>query len=428
MSAIPKPSLVQKYGGSSLATPEQIQSIAKQIVELSKAYRVVVVVSAMGKTTDQLIELAYQVSREPNRRELDMLLTTGERVSMALMSMAINSEGASAISFTGSQSGVMTDDCHSSARIIAVRPYRVEAELARGQVVVLAGFQGVSPTTKEITTLGRGGSDTTAVAIAGHFQAVCCEIRKDVDGIYSADPRIVADAHHISQATFAQVLEMTYWGAKVLHYRSVELAAIKQVSLIIALADEASQTSRRTTISSERKASMPEITPEIAPGLTPNLTDHYEVSRVLSVNSHRDVRTARITAYTIVDAIQIFNTVVESASLPLPVLLDMRSAPRLINILFTAPDELLNATAAALAKDNRCQIDPTESRASVTATCQGAYGSDLTQKLAAQLSQKGIMTESVLLSAMSITFIVAQQHREPAIRALHEYTTTSSSR
>ena len=173
------PIIVQKYGGVCLETPAKIRAVARSLADLhGRGYRVVAIVSAMGKTTDQLIQMAYQVSPTPNRRELDMLLTTGERISMSLMSMALSDLGVPAISFTGSQAGVMTDDSHSSARILDVRPIRVREELDRGRVVVLAGFQGVNPVTREVTTLGRGGSDTTAVAMAAALKAERCEIIK----------------------------------------------------------------------------------------------------------------------------------------------------------------------------------------------------------------------------------------------------------
>src|SRR3954465_4373867 len=203
------PIIVQKYGGACLETPEKIRAVAGALAQLhGRGYRIVAVVSAMGKTTDELVRMAYQVSPHPNRRELDMLLTTGERISMSLMSMALADLGVPAISFTGSQAGVMTDDSHSSARILDVRPIRVREELDSGRVVVLAGFQGVNPATKEITTLGRGGSDTTAVAMAAALNATCCEIVKEVDGVCSADPRIVGHSKFLHQLDFASLSEM----------------------------------------------------------------------------------------------------------------------------------------------------------------------------------------------------------------------------
>src|SRR5258708_18417142 len=228
------PIIVQKYGGVCLETPTKIRTVARCLADLHRGgHRVVAIVSAMGTTTDQLIQMAYQVSPAPNRRELDMLLTTGERISMSLMSMALSDLGVPAISFTGSQAGVMTDDSHSSARILDVRPIRVREELDRGRVVVLAGFQGVSPSTMEITTLGRGRSDTTAVAMAAALKAERCEIIKDVDGICSADPRIVPDAKPLRQLDFASLSDMSFWGAKILHFRTLELAHSHDVPLIL---------------------------------------------------------------------------------------------------------------------------------------------------------------------------------------------------
>src|SRR3954447_15517589 len=228
------PIVVRKYGGVCLETAAKIRAVARSLADLRGCgHRVVAIVSAMGTTTDQLIQMAHQVSPTPNRRELDMLLTTGERISMSLMSMALSDLGVPAISFTGSQAGVMTDDSHSSARIVDVRPIRVLEELDRGRVVVLAGFQGVNPATKEITTLGRGGSDTTAVAMAAALKAERCEIIKEVDGICSADPHIVPDATPLRHVDFASLSEMCFWGAKILHFRSVELAQSRDVPLVL---------------------------------------------------------------------------------------------------------------------------------------------------------------------------------------------------
>ncbi len=217
--------IVQKYGGATLADPEKIKNVAERLYQMhEKSVQVVAVVSAMGKTTNQLIQLAQQVSSHPNRREMDMLLSTGERVSMALVSMALLDLGAPAISFTGSQSGILTDDSHENAFIQDVKAFRVEEALAKNKIVVLAGFQGVSPTTKEITTLGRGGSDTTAVAMAAFLQADHCEILKDVPSVFSADPNCVTNVKALNELSYDEMLDMTFWGAKVLHYRSVELA------------------------------------------------------------------------------------------------------------------------------------------------------------------------------------------------------------
>ncbi|GAB18883.1 aspartokinase [Gordonia effusa NBRC 100432] len=217
--------VVQKYGGSSVGTAERIRRVAERIVETRKQGNdVVVVVSAMGDTTDELLDLAEQVNPTPPPREMDMLLTSGERISNALVAMAISSLGAQAQSFTGSQAGVITTSSHGSAKIIDVTPGRVRSALDDGKIVLVAGFQGVSQDTKDVTTLGRGGSDTTAVALAAALEADVCEIYTDVDGIYTADPRIVSDARHLSTVSFEEMLEMAACGAKVLMLRCVEYA------------------------------------------------------------------------------------------------------------------------------------------------------------------------------------------------------------
>jgi len=217
--------IVQKYGGSSVADAESVKRVARRIVDSRKAgHDVCVVVSAMGDTTDDLIALAEQVSPLPPARELDMLLTAGERISMAVLAMAIAALGQEARSFTGSQAGVITDSAHGRARIIDVTPGRIRTALDDGHIAIVAGFQGVSQDTKDITTLGRGGSDTTAVALAAALGADVCEIYTDVDGIFTADPRIVKTAQQIHRITSEEMLEMAASGAKVLHLRCVEYA------------------------------------------------------------------------------------------------------------------------------------------------------------------------------------------------------------
>ena len=226
--------VVQKYGGSSVSDAERIKRVAERIVATRKAgHDVCVVVSAMGDTTDELLELAQQVSPLPPGRELDMLLTAGERISMALLAMAIQSLGLSARSFTGSQAGVITDSVHGKARIIDVTPGRITTALAEGHIAIVAGFQGVSQDSKDITTLGRGGSDTTAVALAAALGAEVCEIYTDVDGVYSADPRLVPGARHLSTVSYEEMLELAASGAKILHLRCVEYARRYAVPLIV---------------------------------------------------------------------------------------------------------------------------------------------------------------------------------------------------
>jgi aspartate kinase len=216
--------VVQKYGGSSVADVNKLRQVAERVMRTRHAgHDVVVVVSAMGDTTDELLALAKRVSANPERRELDMLLTAGERIAMALLSIAIRDLGGDAISFTGSQSGIITNDRHVDARIIEVRPFRVQDELSRGRIVVVAGYQGVSYR-REVTTLGRGGSDTTAVALAAALGAEYCEICSDVDGVYTADPRVVPAARRIGSLSYKETQELAESGAKVLNAQAVEFA------------------------------------------------------------------------------------------------------------------------------------------------------------------------------------------------------------
>ena len=223
--------IVQKYGGSSVADVDKLKRVAERVMKTrAQGHDVVVVVSAMGDTTDDLLAMAKKVAASPHRRELDMLLSAGERISMALLSLAIHELGGDAISFTGSQSGIITNDRHVDARIIEVRPFRVQDELAHGKIVVIAGYQGVSYR-REVTTLGRGGSDTTAVAMAAALDAEYCEICSDVDGVYSADPRVVSAARRIGTLSYEETQEMAEAGAKVLNAQAVEFAKEKGIAI-----------------------------------------------------------------------------------------------------------------------------------------------------------------------------------------------------
>ena len=223
--------IVQKYGGSSVADVDKLKKIASMITAVKKqGIDVVVVVSAMGKTTNQLIEMAKAISPDPPRREMDMLLSTGERTSMALLCIALHEEGIESISLTGSQAGIITNDRHNDARVIEVRPIRVLDELEKGKVVVIGGFQGVSYK-RDITTLGRGGSDTSAVALAAALNAERCEIYSDVDGVYTTDPNIVKEAKHLPEISYQQIQEMAEAGAKVLNAQAVQFAKEAKIAL-----------------------------------------------------------------------------------------------------------------------------------------------------------------------------------------------------
>ena len=224
--------IVQKYGGSSVADAESIKRVARRIARTrANGHEVIIVISAMGDTTDELMDLALQVSPRPKSRELDMLLTTGERQSAALLAMALSDLGVDAVSFTGSQAGVLTTPTHGNARIIDITPGRVEDAVQQGNVAIVAGFQGVAQSTKDITTLGRGASDTTAVALAAALGADYCEIYSDVDGVFTADPRIVHSARPITEISYEEMMELAASGAKILHLRCVEYARRENVKV-----------------------------------------------------------------------------------------------------------------------------------------------------------------------------------------------------
>jgi aspartate kinase len=226
--------IVQKYGGTSVADAERIKNVARRIIQTrDKGNRVVVVVSAMGDTTDELIKLAYQVTSHPDERELDMLLSTGEIVACTLVAMALREMGYEAISLTGAQAGIKTDTAHSRARILGIDPKRIVKELDNGKTVIVAGFQGVTDE-MDVTTLGRGGSDTTAVALAASLGAEVCERYTDVEGIYTADPRLVPEAQRLTEISYEEMLELATYGSKVIHPRAVELGELFNIPILVA--------------------------------------------------------------------------------------------------------------------------------------------------------------------------------------------------
>jgi aspartate kinase len=226
--------IVQKYGGSSVADAEKIRNVARRIVDTrEKGNEVVVVVSAMGNTTDELIQLAKQINPKPQERELDVLLSTGEIVSSTLLAMALHSMGYKAVSLSGAQAGIETDVNHSKARILRIEPKRIVKELETGNIVIVAGFQGITKD-MDITTLGRGGSDTTAVALAAALKAQICQIYTDVEGIFTADPRLVPEAHRLEEIGYEEMLELATYGAKVMHPRAVELGGVYNMPILVA--------------------------------------------------------------------------------------------------------------------------------------------------------------------------------------------------
>jgi aspartate kinase len=390
------PIIVQKYGGACLETPAKIRAVASSLADLrSRGYRVVAVVSAMGKATDELIRMAYQVSPHPNRRELDMLLTTGERISMSLMSMALSDLGVPAISFTGSQAGVMTDESHSSARILDVRPTRVLEELGRGRIVVLAGFQGVNPVTKDITTLGRGGSDTTAVAMAAALKAMCCEIIKEVDGVCSADPSIVTNAKPLRQLDFASLSEMCFWGAKVLHFRSVELAQSQNMTLVL------------------KKRGGAEYSTQVIREVV-----GMETGKVLAVNSMARIEHVEIDSTDLNQGFEKFAQHLKQNGLSWPQLLASAFTAGKTRMTMSGDSESLDTLLRTLAssKDLRKQR---ETLSSVSLTCFGGVSSALPFEAIQILQQQGIIVDKYVLSPQSVNLFVPVECREAAVSALH---------
>lgn len=391
-----KPLIVQKYGGATLADPEKIKSVSARIAAQSKDNSLIVVVSAMGKTTNSLIDLASQVSNHPQRREMDMLLTVGERISMSLVSMALNDLGCPAISFTGSQAGIFTDDSHVNAFIKDVKPMRLDDALKSNRVVILAGFQGVSPTTKEITTLGRGGSDTSAVAMAAAFKAERCEILKDVPAVFTADPNIVKSARPLSELNYDQLMEMTFWGAKVLHYRSVELAKMREVTLYIGPASN--KTSDGTLVQK---------------GL-----NMFESCKALSLNSHELVLGIHCREKNPAKALQGLQVLLDKNQIAFPQLLSCETSLDKTEIFLTGPQEIISAVKKELQKNSDFTLLPTD-YSTVTLTCTGATSPEMTQKVLDTLTTRNLETQKILISAMSLTVLIEAPLRKQVIECLH---------
>lgn len=388
--------IVQKYGGATLADPIKIKAVAQRVADQARSgTRLVVVVSAMGKTTNSLIDLASQISTNPHQREMDMLLTVGERISMSLMSMALNDLGCPAISFTGSQAGILTNDSHINAFIVDVKAHRVQEALDQGKVVILAGFQGVSPQTKEITTLGRGGSDTSAVAMSAFFSATRCEILKDVPAVFTADPNVVKEARPLQQLNYDQLMEMTFWGAKVLHYRSVELAKIRKVSLYIGPA--ATKTSEGTLV--EEGLNM------------------FESCKALSLNSHETVLQITST-HPSNQALDSLKKYFETKQIAFPQLLDLERKDNKTVLLMTGPQEIMASIKNALVQHPDFTLHPADF-STVTLTCTGSTAPEIPQQVMKTLDQAKVPAHKMMIHAMSVTVLVDSSTRKTTLQALH---------
>jgi len=397
------PLVVQKYGGSSVADAERIKNVAQRIATTKdKADQVVVVVSAMGDTTDELIELAYQVSTQPDRRELDVLLSTGEIVSSTLLTMALHSMGYQAISLTGAQAGIRTDTTYSRARILKIESKRVVKELEGGNIVIIAGFQGVTEE-MDVTTLGRGGSDTTAVALAASLGAEVCQIYTDVDGIYTADPYLIPEAQKLAEISYEEMLEVASYGAKVVHPRAVELGELFNIPILVASSFTRS----------------------------PGTLIHGEVSmevrnKVRSIAHDLDV--AKVTVIGVPDqpgiAAAIFQPLAK-AGISVDTIVQNASIENITDLTFTVvKSDLAKAMAVVepAAKSigaRECTSDSKLGKVSIIGTgIQNTPG--YAARMFGALSGKGINIQLITTSDIRITCIIDENRVKDAVHALHQ--------
>jgi aspartate kinase len=395
--------IVQKYGGTSVANAERIKNVARRIAAAKdKGDQVVVVVSAMGDTTDELIELAHQVSKQPSERELDVLLSTGELVSSTLLAMALRDIGYEAISLSGAQAGIQTDSAYSRARILKIESQRVVKELEKGNIVIVAGFQGITGD-MDITTLGRGGSDTTAVALAASLGAEICQIYTDVDGVYTADPRLIPEARRLSEIGYEEMLELATYGAKVMHPRAVELGELFNIPILVA----SSFTQNPGTL--------------IHGGVSMEVRN-----KVRSIAY--DLNVAKITVVGVPDqpgiAASIFQPLAR-AGISIDTIVQNASIDKITDLTFTvAKSDLAGAMRVVepIARSigaRQCVSDAKLGKVSIIGT-----GMQNTPGFAAgmfdALSQQGINIQLITTSEIRITCIIDETRVKDAVRALHQ--------
>lgn len=395
--------IVQKYGGSSVADSEKIKSVARRIARAKdEGNQLVVVVSAMGDTTDELIRMAQQVSEQPDERELDMLLSTGELISSTLLVMALESLGYKAVSLTGGQAGIQTDSSYSQARILRVVPQRILGELEKGNIVIVAGFQGVTQD-MDITTLGRGGSDTTAVALAASLNAEVCQIYTDVEGVYTADPRFVPEATKLKEIGYEEMLELASYGAKILHPRAVELGGLYDMPILVA---SSFSDSPGTLICKE--ASM-------------------EVRNKARGIAH-DTNVAKITVISVPDhpgiAAAIFEPLAK-ANISVDTIVQNASIENITDLTFTvARSDLVKAMSIIepVIKSigaKRCVTDSTLAKVSIVGTgMQNTPG--YAARMFRALYEQGINIQLITTSEIRITCIIAEDRVKDAVQALHK--------
>jgi len=394
--------IVQKYGGTSVANADRIKNVARRIVKVKeRGDQVVVVVSAMGDTTDDLIKLAHQISERPSDRELDVLLSTGEIVSSTLLAMALKSMGHEAISLSGAQAGIKTDAAHSKARIVGIDAKRVVKELGKGKIVIVAGFQGITDE-MDVTTLGRGGSDTTAVALAASLKAKICERYTDVEGVYTADPRVVPEAKRLSEIGYEEMLELATYGSKVIHPRAVEIGELFNVPILVA----SSFTDNLGTL--------------IHGGISMEIRN-----KVRSVAHDLDV--AKITVIGVPDrpgiAAAIFNSLAK-AGVSIDTIVQNASIDNITDLTFTVARSELNKAMEVVepvAKSigaKRCVSDSKLGKVSIIGTgMQNTPG--FAARMFSTLSEQGINIQLITTSEIRITCIIEESKVKDAVRALH---------
>ncbi|MBU1888418.1 MAG: aspartate kinase [Candidatus Omnitrophica bacterium] len=400
---MPNSIIVQKYGGSSVANIERIKKAAERVVGYRrKGHRVVVVVSALGDTTDELLKLAHDITESPSERELDMLISTGEQVSVALLAMAIHKLGSDAISFTGAQVGIVTDRSHTKARIVDISADRIRKELKKGRVVIVAGFQGINPD-QEITTLGRGGSDITAVALAKTLNASSCEIYTDVEGVYTADPRIVKDAVKLSRISYEEMLELASLGAQVMQARSMEVAKKFSVPLHI----RSSFTSKTGTIISKEVKAMEEV---LVSGVTMNKGE------------------AKVTICDVPDrpgiAAYIFKDLAK-ADINVDMIIQNISRTGYTDMSFTVPVSELNRCKKAVegvakkVKAKDAIYNSEVAKVSIVGVGMKSH-SGVAAKMFEALASKKINIDMISTSEIKISCVIKKNRAEDAVRALHK--------
>ncbi|MBI4549649.1 MAG: aspartate kinase [Candidatus Omnitrophica bacterium] len=394
--------IVQKFGGSSVANPERIRNVARRVVETKrKGHQLVVVVSALGDTTDELIDLASQITDRPSEREMDMLLSTGEQVSVALLAMAIQELGHAAISFTGPQVGILTDQAHTKARIVDINTDRIQQALRKGSIAIVAGFQGQTPD-QEITTLGRGGSDLTAVALAKALRAKVCEIYTDVDGVYTADPRLVEDAKKLDLISYDEMLELASLGAQVMQARSVEVGKKFDVPILV----RSSLNHSSGTLITKEVKSMENV-----------------LIRGVAVNNNE----AKITIFGVPDrpgvASRIFKIIADQ-NVNVDMIIQNKTKTKTTDLSFTVFKTDLKRTLATIGKAVRAvkakgfECDESIAKVSIVGVGMRSH-SGVASKMFGALAAKKINIDMISTSEIKISCVIAKKSGRDAVRVLH---------